>query len=99
MKGEIPHRKGMMSGRYPKKSAEYFIKLLKTLSANANVNGLESPVISKAIANLASRPYSKFGRVRKKRTHIQIVAIQKPINSEKKERLNQVKEKVINEVK
>ena len=27
MKGEIPHRKGMMSGRYPKKSAEYFIKL------------------------------------------------------------------------
>ena len=36
MKGEIPHRKGkIMSGRYPVKAAEYFIKLLKQLSANA----------------------------------------------------------------
>ena len=77
MKGEIPHRKGMMSGRYPKKTAEYFIKLLKGLSANANVNGLETPVISKAIANLASRPYGKFGRVRKKRTHLKIIVIEK----------------------
>jgi len=77
MKGEIPHRKGMMSGRYPKKAAGHFIKLLKGLSANANVNGLEAPVISEAIANLASRPYSKFGRVRRKRTHIKITATTK----------------------
>ena len=77
MKGEIPHRKGMMSGRYPKKTAEHFIKLLKSLSANASVNGLEKPIISEAIANLASRPYSKFGRVRKKRTHVKIIVKEK----------------------
>ena len=45
MKGEIPHRKGMMSGRYPKKTAEHFIKFLNVLSANANVNGLENTII------------------------------------------------------
>ena len=74
MKGEIPHQKGkgISSGGYPKKAAEYFIKLLKSLQANANVNGLEEPVIVEAIANLASRPFGKFGRVRKKRTHVQI---------------------------
>ncbi len=74
MKGEIPHQKGkgISSGRYPKKASEHFINLLRSLQANANVNGLDNPVISKAMANLASRPYGKFGRVKKKRTHVQI---------------------------
>ncbi|RLG15667.1 hypothetical protein DRN69_02660 [Candidatus Pacearchaeota archaeon] len=73
MKGEIPHRKGkIMSGRYPKKAIGYFIKLLKSLHSNANMNSLEKPIITEAIANIASRPYSRFGRVRRKRTHIQI---------------------------
>jgi ribosomal protein L22 len=74
MKGEIPHQKGkgISSGGYPKKAVEYFIKLLKSLQANANVNGLDEPKIVHAMANLASRPYGKFGRVRKKRTHVQI---------------------------
>src|SRR3989344_6507885 len=30
-KGELPHRKGMMSGRYPIKASGIFIKLLKSL--------------------------------------------------------------------
>ena len=79
MKGEIPHRKGkgMMSGRYPKKATEHFIKLLKALSANANTNGLDNPVIVEAVANIASRPFGKFGRVRKKRTHVKIRCIEK----------------------
>ncbi len=74
MKGEIPHRKGkgIMSGRFPKKAAQNFIKLLKNLSANANHNGLEDPIIVEAIANIGSRPYGKFGRVRRKRTHVKI---------------------------
>jgi len=83
MKGEIPHRKGIMSGRYPKKTSEHFIKLLKGLSANARVNDLENPIISEAIANLASRPYSKFGRVRKKRTHIKITVKERKIQEDK----------------
>ncbi|MBT96507.1 MAG: uL22 family ribosomal protein [Candidatus Pacearchaeota archaeon] len=76
MKGEIPHRKGkIMSGRYPKKAVEHFIKLLKSLLANANE--LNNPLINEAIANLASRPYSKFGTVRRKRSHIKIIAKEK----------------------
>lgn len=73
IKGEIPHKKGrIMSGVYPKKAAENFIKLLKNLSANANINNLENPVISEAVANIGSRPYGRFGRFRRKRTHVLI---------------------------
>tara|TARA_Y100000034_G_scaffold19272_2_gene21716 strand:- start:7244 stop:7807 length:564 start_codon:yes stop_codon:yes gene_type:complete len=76
MKGEIPHRKGkIMSGRYPKKAVEHFIRLLKSLLANANE--LNDPIINEAIANIGSRPYGKFGAVRKKRSHIKIIAKEK----------------------
>lgn len=76
MTGEIPHRrgKGIMSGRYPKKASENFIKLLKSLSANANYNGLENPVIVEAVPNMGMKVMGRFGSVRKKRTHIKIVA-------------------------
>ncbi len=75
MKGEIPHRKGkIMSGRFPKNAAEYFIKLLKNLQANANANGLDEPVVAEAMANIASQPYGRFGRVRRKRTHVLLKA-------------------------
>jgi len=76
MRGEIPHRKGkgMMSGRFPKKASENFIRLLKSLRANSNYNGLDDPIIVEAVANLGERPFGRFGSVRKKRTHIKIVA-------------------------
>ncbi len=78
MKGEIPHRKGkIMSGRYPIKAIGFFIKMLKNLQANSNVNGLEEPIINEAVSNKASQPYGRFGSVRKKRTHIKIKAIEK----------------------
>ena len=85
MKGEVPHRKGkgVMSGRYPKIPCQHFIKLLKTLQANSNVNGLENPIISEAFANMGSRPYGRFGRIRRKRTHIKLKATEKT-NKEKK---------------
>ncbi len=91
MKGEIPHRKGkgIMSGRYPKKASEQFIKLLKNLSANASVNELNNPIISNAIANNASRPHGKFGRVRKKRTHVKIIVIEKKMIKENKKEKNE----------
>lgn len=78
MKGEIPHRKGkgMMSGRFPKVASENFIKVLKSLAGNSTYNGIEDPVITEAIANIGSRPYGRFGRVRAKRTHVKIVAKQ-----------------------
>lgn len=76
MKGEIPHRKGkgMMSGRFPKKASQSFLKILRSLAANSSYNGIEDPVIVEAIANIGERPYGKFGRVRMKRTHVRVVA-------------------------
>jgi ribosomal protein L22 len=79
MTGEIPHRKGkgMMSGRYMTKPVGFFIKMLKNLQANANVNGLEEPVIVEAVPNRASRPYGRFGSVKRKRTHVKIRVMEK----------------------
>ncbi|MFH1787631.1 MAG: uL22 family ribosomal protein [archaeon] len=78
MKGEIPHRKGkIMSGRFPKRASENFIRILKSLKSNAENHDVENPVITEAIANIGERPYGKFGRVRKKRTHITIKAREK----------------------
>lgn len=70
-KGEIPHRKGMMSGRYPVNAAQSFITILKGLRGNILVNGieLEKARIYYASASWASRPY-KRGGARFKRAHI-----------------------------
>jgi ribosomal protein L22 len=90
MRGEIPHRKGkgMMSGRFPKEASKHFIILLKALKGNSNVNGLENPVISEGIPNLASRPYGSFGRIRRKRTHVTIKAVEKKMIKANKEKKN-----------
>ncbi|RLG12351.1 hypothetical protein DRN73_02905 [Candidatus Pacearchaeota archaeon] len=78
IKGEIAHRKGkIMSGIFPKNASEQFIVILKALAGNSNVNGINEPVIVEAVANLAQRPYSRFGRWRKKRTHIMLKAKEK----------------------
>lgn len=78
MKGEIPHRKGkIMSGRFPKKAADSFLRLLRSLSANSNYHNLENPIIYSSVANIGERPFGRFGSVRKKRTHITITAISK----------------------
>ena len=84
MKGEIPHRKGdMMSGRYPVKAAGEFIKILKSLKANAIVNELElEKYVIFCKADVASRPYRKSGRARGKRTNVQIKLIL-PLKKEK----------------
>jgi len=77
--GNIPHRKGkgMMSGRYMTKPVEHFISMLKDLKANSNVNGLDQPIIVEAVPNRASRPYGRFGAVKRKRTHVMIKAVEK----------------------
>lgn len=74
-KGEIPHRKGMMSGRYPVKAAGEFIKLLKGLKGNVIVNGmdLDKTRISIASASWSSRPMRSGGR-KSKRTNVLLKA-------------------------
>lgn len=86
IRGEIPHKKGpgkvaSGSGSYPKKASENFIKLLKNLQTNANINGLDQPIITEAIANIASRPLGRFGRIKRKRTHVKIVVKEKKLIS------------------
>jgi ribosomal protein L22 len=96
MKGEIPHRHGkIMSGRFPKNASEHFIMLLRTLVGNSLVNGLEDPIVTEAIANIGNRPYGKFGAVRRKRTHIKIIAKSKTAikNSKKKKSNSKTKSK------
>jgi len=76
MKGEIPHRKGIMSGRYPVNALSHFIKSLKVLKANALANELElEKYVIFCKANIASRPYRRFGRGKFKRTHVEIKLI------------------------
>lgn len=89
MRGEIPHRKGkgMMSGRYPKTSAAVFIKVLKSLAGNANVNGIDEPVITMASASWGARPM-KRGGMKFKRTHLYIEAREKMDKKEEKSREN-----------
>ncbi|MCK9596906.1 hypothetical protein M0R19_06985 [Candidatus Pacearchaeota archaeon] len=79
MSGEIPHRKGkgMMAGRYMTKPVGFFIRLLKDLKSNANANGLDEPIIVESVPNRASRPYGRFGSVKRKRTHIKVRAVEK----------------------
>ena len=86
MKGEIPHRKGkrISSGRFPKKAAKSIGIVLKSLAANANEGNLDEPIIVEAMANQAARPYGRFGRTQKKRTHVKIIAKDKMSKEEKK---------------
>jgi len=88
MKGEIPHRKGkkMMSGRFPKKATENFIQLLKSLLASSRE--LDDPIIIEAIANIGKRPFGRFGRIRRKRTHVKIKVMEKAKIKQKKKKIN-----------
>lgn len=74
MVGELPHRKGIERGRYPIKASKIFIKLLKSLDGNSRVNGIENPLIKTAKADVATRPYRRFGSRRFKRTNVLLVA-------------------------
>jgi len=73
---EVGHRHdaGMMAGRYPMTAAKEFVKLLKNLKANAVYHEveLEKAIISKAICNMASRPY-KRGGAQAKRSHVMLM--------------------------
>jgi ribosomal protein L22 len=84
MRGEIPHRKGnIMSGRYPINACKVFMTLLKGLNANSQVNGINDPVITVAIANDAARPFKKGGSMRFKRTNVYLETREKKIREKK----------------
>jgi len=71
MRGEIPHRKGIMSGRYPIKTASIFIRLLRSLKSNAISNELELEKCRLTCkTDPATRPYRRHGRGKMKRAHV-----------------------------
>jgi ribosomal protein L22 len=80
VRGESAHRKdqknGYARGKYPEKSSRFFIKLLKSLIANAKVNNLDTEkiIITIAKADKASNPIRGtrlgLGRKKFKRAHI-----------------------------
>lgn len=77
---EIPHKKRSLlpgpvggAGRFPANASKEIIHLLNQLKANCEVSGVENPVITLFVANIASRPY-KRDRTRGKRTHIYVEA-------------------------
>jgi len=73
------HRKGRLSsGFYPQKATKQILELLDSLEANAQGKGMNvnSLIITKAVANRASRPWH-FGRqrgIKMKRAHVELVA-------------------------
>jgi ribosomal protein L22 len=91
MKGEYSHRKGegMSGGAYPQRASKHFIVLLKSLAGNANNHEILEPIIVEAYANWAPAPRGRFGRVKRKRTHVTLKAVEMKIKENKK-----MKEKV-----
>jgi len=81
------HKKGMSSGRYPKKAAFEILKLLKSVEANAHFKGLNtgSLKITKLVANRAPNP-SGGGRhgTGTKRTHVQVEVKERGVAGTKK---------------
>jgi large subunit ribosomal protein L22 len=80
VRGEAAHKrdqkKGYARGKYPEKASKYFIKLLKSLIANAKTNNLDTEkiIITIAKADKASNPIRgtrlSLGRKKFKRAHI-----------------------------
>jgi len=86
MKGEYSHRKGKgkSGGAFPQRASKQFVVLLKSLAGNANNHEISEPIIVEASANWASAPKGKFGRIRRKRTHVTLKAIEMKIKETKK---------------
>jgi len=86
---DVGHKAGMAAGRYPKKAASAFLKLVKSVESNAQELGLDvnNLKIQKIVANKASIP-STGGRTRgsPKRTHLEIEVKEFKAKKEKKVR-------------
>lgn len=95
---QVGHKKEIGPGRYPKKASQQLLKLLNAIEVNAQFKGLDisSLVIKSIVANKAAKMWH-YGRKRRrkmKRTHIEVIAEEKPTEKKgKKIRKNQEKTK------
>jgi large subunit ribosomal protein L22 len=80
---DLGHKRGIGAGRYPQKAAKEFLKLVKSVEANAQFKGLNtsSLKIVKLLANQAGIPLTG-GRHRRgtKRTHLEIEVMEQASN-------------------
>lgn len=76
---DMGHKAGMASGRYPQKAAQEFLRLIKSVEANAHAKGLNTAnlKIIKILANKASIPLTG-GRIQQgtKRTHLEVMVME-----------------------
>ena len=94
VRGEAAHKRdqkgGYSRGKYPTKSTEFFIKLLKSLIANAKTNNLDTEkiIVTIAKADKASNPIRgtrlSLGRKKFKRAHVFIKVEEKKQQEKKK---------------
>ncbi len=72
---DMGHKAGMSSGRFPQKAAKEFLRLVKSVEANAQAKGLNSGSLKiiKLVANKAAIPQGAGRQGRgTKRTHLEI---------------------------
>ncbi|MBN2420883.1 50S ribosomal protein L22 [Candidatus Woesearchaeota archaeon] len=81
---DVPHRAGMMAGRYPQNASKEILKLLDSVEANANSKGLSNLYITHIIANIAPA-IRRGGRNagEGKRAHVEIVVEEKKVEKKK----------------
>jgi ribosomal protein L22 len=94
-RGESAHKKGQRNGysraQYPEKTSYYFIKMLKSLIANAKNSNMDTEkiIVTIAKANKAAVPMRGtrmgFGRKRFKRAHVFLEAREKTKSEAKKQ--------------
>jgi len=87
------HKRGMATGKYPVKAAAEILKILKNAESNAQSKGftIKDLIVFHAVAHKASTPW-RYGRQRRrktKRSHIELVLLEKKM----KEQKNPTKEK------
>lgn len=78
---DVPHRKGISAGRYPAKTARYFLKILNNALANAKTKNLDLMKLN-IIHAVCHRALSKERR-RGKWAHIEIIVKEKEIKEKK----------------
>ena len=77
---DIPHRPGMMAGRYPQNASAAILKLLESVEMNAKQKNINNIFITHISAHRAP-PGRRAGRVagEAKRAHIEVVVEEKKI--------------------
>ncbi len=85
----IGHRKGdLTAGRYPTKTCVEVLKLIKSAESNAQYKGLSSANLFVDHIRVQQGPQtlrgSRQGRVKAKRTHVEVILIEKKENKNSK---------------